>query len=195
MATVVLFPSVLGVRSGLRENAAFLREAGHTVHVIDVYDGIVFDEYPPAMEYAEEEVGMPRLMAMALAAVADIPGPMVTAGFSNGAGMAEFVATQRPSDVTGVLMFGGGIPVHFMDATWPPGVPGQIHHTEADPWHEREADLGVTHEAYAAGAKVEIFGYPGSGHLFADESKADEFQPNEAELMWRRVLEFLDSVS
>lgn len=195
MATVLLFHSVLGVRPGMRQAAQLLREAGHTVHLIDLYDGIIFDDYTPAMEYAEEEVGLDRLMSRALEFTAGIPGPFVTAGFSNGAGVAEWVAAQRPGDVRGVLMFGGGIPLRYMDAAWPAGIPGQIHHTEADPWHEPDNDAGVVAEAQAAGAEIEVFSYPGSGHLFADESKQDEWQPIEAELMWRRVLEFLERVS
>ncbi len=39
-----------------------------------------------------------------------------------------------------------------------------------------------------------VYDYPGFGHLFADPSKADEFQPAEAELMWSRVLDFLSRV-
>jgi dienelactone hydrolase len=41
---------------------------------------------------------------------------------------------------------------------------------------------------------VEVYDYPGSGHLFADPSKTDEFQPAEAALMWSRVLDFLSRV-
>lgn len=194
VTTVILFHSVLGNRPGMKQAAALLREAGHTVHLIDQYDGIIFDDYTPALEYAEEELGMAKLMASALELTADVPGPYVVAGFSNGAGMAAWVASQRPDDVLGVLMFGGGAPLRYMDAAWPPGVPGQIHFTEADPWHEDEMDAESVAEARAAGAEVEVFSYPGSGHLFADESKQDEWQPIEAELMWHRVLEFLEHV-
>lgn len=62
----MLFHSVLGNRPGMKQAAALLREAGHTVHLIDQCDGIFFDDYTPA-----------------------IAGPVVTGGFSNGAGMAQ----------------------------------------------------------------------------------------------------------
>lgn len=48
--------------------------------------------------------------------------------------------------------------------------------------------------AGAAGAAVEVFDYPGAGHLFADPSMPAEYQPAEAELFWSRVLEFLGRV-
>jgi hypothetical protein len=46
-------------------------------------------------------------------------------------------------------------------------------------------------EYVAADRPAQVFDYPGSGHLFADLSKPDEYQPAEADLMWSRVSEFL----
>ena len=45
-----------------------------------------------------------------------------------------------------------------------------------------------------AGGTVEVFDYPGSGHLFADSSLPDEYQPEEAELMLTRIKDFLDGI-
>lgn len=43
--------------------------------------------------------------------------------------------------------------------------------------------------ARSAGAEVEL---SGSGHLCADASMPDEYQPTEATLMWGRVPDFRD---
>jgi dienelactone hydrolase len=189
MATIVLFHSVLGVRTGLLESAEMLRSHGHTVDLVDQYDGKVFDDYEPAMAFMET-IGFPTLMEMAKRATAGLPDGFVTMGFSNGAGMAEVAAASRPG-VAGVVMLGGAIDPVELGITWHVGLDGQIHTTVDDPWRDDgiEATRAV---AEAAGAKVEVFDYPGSGHLFADTSKEDEYQPAEAELMWSRVLEFLD---
>jgi dienelactone hydrolase len=187
MAIIALFHSVLGVRPGLLEFAEALRAAGHEVHVIDQNDGKVFDEYEPAMADMEK-VGFPTLTAKAVEAVADLPDGFVTAGFSNGAGMAEFVAGRRP--VSGVLMFAGAIGLEWLDMTWPPGVPAQIHTTIDDPWREQEAIDSVAQAVREAGGMIEVFDYPGSGHVFADSSKADENQPAEADLMMNRIKAF-----
>ena len=40
----------------------------------------------------------------------------------------------------------------------------------------------------------EVFEYPGAGHVFTDASKTDEFQPEEARLLWERALAFLARV-
>ena len=191
MATVVLFHSVLGVTRGLEESAELLRSHGHEVHVIDQYDGRTFDDYDPAMAHMRE-VGDEALMGKALELTADIPDGFVVGGFSNGAGMAQYVAGRRT--VNGMLLFAGAMDPAWLEVAWPPGVPAQIHQTVEDPWRDEGTDAAVA-AGEAAGATVELFDYPGSGHLFADSSRPSEYQPEEAELMWSRVLEFLGRVS
>ncbi len=190
MATIALFHSVLGVRPGMHDAVQRLTASGHEVRLVDQYDGLVFDDYEAASAYAEQERGFPALMQAALEGVADLDGPLVVGGFSNGAGMAEYVATHRPG-VLGAVLVAGALPLEFVGASWPAGMPAQLHATQADPRRRPEWTEAVVGAVRAAGGEVELFDYPGSGHLFADPSKEDEFQPEEAELMWSRVLDFL----
>ena len=39
-----------------------------------------------------------------------------------------------------------------------------------------------------------MFDYPGDGHVFTDASKPDEYQPEEARVLWERALAFLGRV-
>jgi dienelactone hydrolase len=192
VSTVAVFHSVLGVRPGIEAAAELLRGRGHDVRVVDQYDGTVFDEYEPANEYVER-VGFPALMAKALELTADLPDGFVAVGFSNGGGMAEFVASRR--QVVGVVMISGALDPAEIGITWPAGVPAQLHSTVSDPRRVQEWIYAVAAAVKQAGATAEVFDYPGSGHLFADPSKADEYQPAEAELMWWRVNEFLARTS
>jgi len=192
VATIALFHSALGVRPGIAHAAELLRSRGHDVHVVDQNEGRVFDDYEPAMAYVRE-VGFPALMAKALELTAHLPDGFVTAGFSNGSGMAEFVAANRP--VRGVLMLSGALDPAEVEVTWPQAVPAQVHYTVDDPFHEQEAVDAVVAAVTAAGGAIEVFDYPGSGHLFADPSKTDEYQPAEAALMWEHVTEFLERVT
>ncbi len=48
-------------------------------------------------------------MERAAAAVEHLPDGFIAAGFSNGGGMSEYVATRR--DVAGVLMLSGALPL------------------------------------------------------------------------------------
>lgn len=189
MTTIALFHSVLGVRPGILDAAERLGAAGHTVHVVDQYDGRTFDDYESAGAFADS-LGFPELMRRALTAVESLPDGFVAAGFSNGAGMAEYVAVNRP--VSGVLMFAGALPLEYLDGVpWPSGVPGQIHSTLDDPYRDDDNTESVAHSIREAGGAVEVFDYPGSGHLFTDASMVDEFDPESAALFWERVLAFL----
>lgn len=189
MRQIALFHSVLGVRPGILAAAERLRDAGHEVQVIDQYDGRVFDDYDAASAHAET-IGYPALMQRALTSVEDLNDGFVAAGFSNGAAMSEYVATQR--GVAGVLMLSGALPLAMLGGeTWPSGVPAQIHYTLGDPFRRQEGIDVITASIRAAGASLEQFDYPGAGHLFTDPSLPAEHDPQATELLWQRVLAFL----
>jgi dienelactone hydrolase len=191
MTQVALFHSVLGVRPGVLDAADRLRKAGHEVLVVDQYDGRVFEDYPEAMAYAEG-VGYPALMQRAVDAVADLPDGFVAMGFSNGGGMSVCVATQRA--VSGVLMLAGAMPVGVLgpDARWPAGVPAQIHYSLGDPFRSQDEIDATVRDVELAGGVVESFDYPGDGHLFTDQSLPAEYDQAAAELLWERLIPFLD---
>jgi len=188
MTQVALFHSVLGVRPGITDAAERLRAVGHEVRIVDQYGGRVFDDVAEAGQFAES-IGYPTLMDRAADAVADMPDGFVAAGFSNGGGMAESVATRRR--VAGVLMLSGALDLAMIGVdAWPAGVPAQIHYTEGDPFRNQEWVDAVVRQVTASGASIEVFDYPGSGHLFTDASLPDEYDEHAAELLWSRVVRF-----
>lgn len=190
MAEIALFHSVLGVRAGVEDAAERLRDAGHGVRVVDQYDGRVFDDYGTADAYAQR-IGFPDLMQRAVAAVADLPDGFVVAGFSNGGGMSEYVASRRA--VSGVLMISGALSLDLIGVpAWPAGVPAQIHYTVGDPFRQQAGIDDVVADIQASGSTVEVFDYDGNGHLFTDPSMPEEYDPAAAELLWQRALEFCD---
>ncbi|SDY33051.1 Dienelactone hydrolase [Geodermatophilus africanus] len=192
MASIALFHSVLGVRPGVTDAADRLRTADHDVLVVDQYDGRVFDDYEEAGAHVDW-VGFPALMQAAVDAVAGLPDGMVVAGFSNGAGMAEYVATQRACG--GALLVAGALPLAVLGVeAWPAGVPVQVHHAEDDPKHSAEWLDAFVSDVRRVGGAVEVFSYPGSGHLFSDPSLPAEYDAEAAELLWQRALTFLDVI-
>ncbi|MGX7679489.1 dienelactone hydrolase family protein [Jatrophihabitans sp. DSM 45814] len=196
MTQIALFHSVLGIRAGVSQAADVISAAGHRVHVVDQYEGEVFDNYDEASAFAES-IGYQVLAQRALDAVAGLGEAIVYAGFSNGGGMSEFVASQRPSAL-GVLMLAGAAPPRLLglDATpWPWRVPAQIHYTYNDPFRSDSSIAEVREWLKASDAPLEQFDYVGRGHLFTDRSLPDEYEPVNADLMWARVLGFLDRVS
>jgi dienelactone hydrolase len=77
---------------------------------------------------------------------------------------------------------------------WPTGVPMQVHYAVEDPWVEGRNVAAVRAAVQRAGVGFEAYTYPGSGHLFADPD-LPEHDAASSELMWRRVLEFVDRVA
>jgi dienelactone hydrolase len=193
VATVAIFPSVLGVRQGTHDAAEEFRNAGHEVHIIDIFEGRTFDDYPPAMAFAWEELGQAEMLRRALAGVSDLSDGFVPTGFSLGCMLAAYVATQRP--VSGVVMIAGAIPVSLMGEQWPVGVPAQTHSMLGDPWREQAEIDQTLRDIEAARSHIDVFDYPGSGHLFSDPTLPEEYDAEATRIMWGRVLPFVASLT
>ncbi len=91
-------------------------------------------------------------------------------------------------------MLSGTLPLAMLGAEeWPAGVPAQIHYSTDDPkrfpgWLE-----DVVASIRAAGAPLDLHDdYPNAGHLFTDASLPDEYDAESAELLWKRVLAFVN---
>jgi dienelactone hydrolase len=189
VSDVAVFHSALGVRAGIHDAADRLRAAGHTVTVVDQYDGRSFGDLDEASAYVDE-VGFPALMQVALDAVADLPDGFSALGFSNGGGMAEHVATQRPVDR--VVLASGTLPLEMLGvASWPTRTATQIHYALGDPHRNEQWLQAVVTSIETSGASVDLHtDYPGDGHLFTDPELPDHDAANTA-LFWQRVLAFL----
>jgi dienelactone hydrolase len=193
MTDVALFHSALGVRRGVTDAAERLRAAGHRVRIVDQYDGRVFDDYAEAGAFVEA-IGFPELMRRAVDAVADLPDGFLAMGFSNGGGMATYVALKRR--LAGAILCSGALPLQMIGAEeWPAGVPVQLHCTVGDPRKLEGAVESVMRSVNDAGADAEYVQYPGSGHLFTDQSLPDEYDPAAAGRFWNRVLAFCAACS
>lgn len=130
--TVALFHSVLGIDEGILLASERLQAAGYSVHIVDQYEGRVFDDYPEADEFAQS-LGFPFLMQRALDAVADLPDGFAAMGFSNGGGMATYVACNR--HVERLVLCSAALPLHMLSIQhWPTGMPVQVHYTLNDPF-------------------------------------------------------------
>lgn len=177
MTTVLVFPSVLGVRAGITDTVAFLEGQGHDVRVVDVLEGQTFDAYDEAIAH-QQTIPDEHKHATASRALADVEGTYFTLGFSSGCELAEWTAAQRPDDAGGVVLVGGPIPVEWIGAPWPPGVPAQTHAMSDDPFDDGpEVAADFRRDVEAAGGSVEVLTYEGTGHLFNDTSLPDEHDP------------------
>jgi dienelactone hydrolase len=197
MADVVLFHSVLGVRRGVTDAAERIEAMGHRVHVPNLYDdGVVFDDYEPAMAHVESIGSYPALMQRSRAAVEGLQADLVYAGFSNGGGSAEYLALTRPG-ARGALLFAAAASLKWfaepgtLPPAWPSTVPVQVHYTVADPFREQDELDSFAASVRASRAPFTLHEYAGSGHLFTDPTLAQEYDAEATDLLWQRVAGFL----
>lgn len=191
MAEVVLFHHAQGLTPGVQTLAETLRNAGHTVHVPDLYDGRTFDDLESGIGYAER-TGFQTVVDQGVAAVRDLPPRLVVLGISLGAMSAQTVAQTRPG-VVGAVLVGSCVPPEALGSPWPDHVPVQVHGMDADPVFVGEGDVEAARELVEAVPDGELFLYPGDRHLFVDAS-LPAYDEDAAALLRERVLAFLDRV-
>lgn len=182
MAGVVVFHHALGLTGFVRRFADALRDAGHTVHTPDLFEGRTFETIEEGMAFSEELGGPPAVVERARAAVEPLPAEVFYVGFSLGVLPAQSLAQTRPGARGAVLCY-AALPLgewgDNWPAAWPEGVPLQLHILEGD------EDFEIAQGLAAAVPGAELFVYPGTEHYFA------EHDVQAAALLTGRVLELL----
>ena len=191
MAEILLFHHAQGLTEGVIGFADRLREAGHTVHVPDLYDGRTFQTLDEGIGYAQE-VGFANVLERGLHAANELPAHLIYAGFSLGVMPAQKLAQTRPG-ARGALLFESCVPTSEFGSGWPDGVPVQIHGMDADPFFAGEGDIDAARALVEEVEDAELFVYPGDRHLFADSS-LPSYDADAAALLTQRVLDFLKRV-
>ena len=192
MAEVVLYHHAQGLTEGVKAFADELRQAGHTVHVPDLYEGQTFDTLDGGLAYARQ-TGFDTILERGVAAVEGLGDALVYAGFSLGAMPAQCLAQTRPG-ARGALLLHSCVPVSEFGGAWPDGVPVQVHSMDADPFFAEEGgDIDAARALVASTDQAELFLYPGKEHLFTDSS-LPAHDPAATALLTRRVLDFLEGL-
>ena len=189
MTEVLLYHHVQGLTAGVRSFADELRQAGHTVHTPDLFDGHTFDTIEEGMASARD-AGFGALAERGVAAAQEIRPDVVYAGFSFGVMIAQQLAQTRPG-ARGALLMYSCLPVSEFGEAWPANVPVHVHGKEADPFFLE--DLEAAQALVDSTEHAELFLYPGEEHLFADSS-LPAYDPAAAAMLTERVLTFLDKV-
>ncbi|MCX4728909.1 dienelactone hydrolase family protein [Streptomyces sp. NPDC090052] len=189
MAEVLLFHHIQGLTDGVQAFAGELRQAGHTVHTPDLFEGRTFGSLEEGMSFARE-TGFDTLRARGVAAADGLSPELVYGGFSFGVTIAQKLAQTRPG-ARGALLMHSCIPVTEFGTSWPDGVPVQLHGKEGDEFFEE--DLPAARELAKSASAAELFTYPGDQHLFTDAS-LDAFDADASKLLMERVRTFLAAI-
>jgi carboxymethylenebutenolidase len=104
--------------------------------------------------------------------------------FSFGGAWTLWLATQKENPVAAAVVFyatgGGDSHAAF-----------QFHMAESDPYEPAAGVEQVREQLEAAGKPAEFHIYPGTSHWFFENDRRDAYNPQAADLAWRRTVEFL----
>ena len=189
MAEILLFHHAQGLTQGVRDFARTLEDAGHTVHVPDLYEGRTFTDLDDGVAHAQS-IGFGQIIERGRRVAEGLTGELVYGGFSLGVLPAQMLAQTRPG-ARGALLFHSFVPPTEFGDGWPAGVPVQIHGMDGDPIFAGEGDLDAAREFAGTSPDAELFVYPGAQHLFADSS-LPSYDKDAATLLTERVLDFLN---
>jgi dienelactone hydrolase len=187
MAEVLLFHHAMGQTTGFKDFAEELRQAGHSVHTPDLFEGRTFGSIEEGVAHAQE-VGFGEIIERGVRAADELPAEVVYGGFSLGVLPAQKLAQTREG-ARGALLFYSCVPASEF-GSWPAAVPAQIHGMDADPYFMDEGDVDAARELVASAKDAELFLYPGDQHYFADSS-LPSYDERAAKLLTERTLAFL----
>ncbi len=188
MAEIILFHHVQGLTPGIVGFADKLREAGHTAHTPDLFDGRTFSTLEEGLAYAKK-VGFAELTERGVAMADELAEEAVYGGFSLGVAPAQTLAQTR-AGARGALFFHSCLPVSEFGSSWPSGVPVQIHAMDSDSFFVDDGDIEAAKALIEEADQAEMFLYRGNEHLFADSS-LPSYDAEATSLLLNRVLEFL----
>ncbi|MEU1212383.1 dienelactone hydrolase family protein [Streptomyces sp. NPDC005791] len=187
LMNIMLFHSTFGLRPAVHAAADRLRAAGHEVRVPDLFEGHTFDTVEDGMAF-KEEVGKDELLKRAVLAAAPYSDQgLVYAGFSFGASVAQTLALGD-AKARGLLLLHGTSDIAENASV--DELPVQLHVADPDAFESPDWLNSWYLQMQRTGADVEIYRYPGAGHLYTDPDLAD-FDQAAATLTWKVALGFL----
>ncbi len=114
--------------------------------------------------------------------------PLFLVGFSMGGAWSLVLASEQPEDFGKVVLFYGAGGAEF--AKIKADILG--HYSDSDEWEPLDGIRAMEEDMHAAGLTPIFHIYPGMPHWFFEEDRT-QFDPQAAEIAWKRTLEFLHS--
>ncbi|MEU6880737.1 dienelactone hydrolase family protein [Streptomyces sp. NPDC046712] len=187
---IMLFHSTYGLRPAVEAAAERLRAAGHEVRVPDLFGGQTAETVEEGMAL-RESIGKEELLKRAVLAAAPYSDRgLVYAGFSFGASVAQTLALGDEK-ARGLLLLHGTS--DLAESASVDDLPVQLHIADPDPFESHDWLTSWYLRMGKAGADVEVYSYPGAGHLFTDPDLPD-WDEAAAERTWAIALGFLESL-
>ncbi|MFF1509933.1 dienelactone hydrolase family protein [Streptomyces sp. NPDC058326] len=187
---IMLFHSAYGLTPSVEAAAERLRAAGHQVWTPDLYGGRTVGTVEEGVEL-RDEIGKDELLKRAVLAAAPYSERgLVYMGLSLGASIAQTLALGDEK-ARGLLLFHGTS--DLAESASVDELPVQLHVADPDPFETYDWLSSWYLQMRRAGADVEIYRYPGAGHVFTDAELPD-WDEEAAEQAWSVALAFIEDL-
>ncbi|WP_338497022.1 dienelactone hydrolase family protein [Streptomyces sp. SJL17-4] len=187
---IMLFHSAYGLTPSVEAAAERLRAAGHQVWTPDLYGGRTVGTVEEGVEL-RDEIGKDELLKRAVLAAAPYSERgLVYMGLSLGASIAQTLALGDEK-ARGLLLFHGTSDLAESAAV--DELPVQLHVADPDPFETHDWLSSWYLQMRKAGADVEIYRYPGAGHVFTDPELPD-YDEEAAAQAWSVALAFVEDL-
>ncbi|MEU7294733.1 dienelactone hydrolase family protein [Streptomyces exfoliatus] len=187
---IMLFHSAYGLTPSVEAAAERLRAAGHQVWTPDLYGGRTVGTVEEGVEL-RDEIGKDELLKRAVLAAAPYSERgLVYMGLSLGASIAQTLALGDEK-ARGLLLFHGTS--DLAESASVDELPVQLHVADPDPFETHDWLSSWYLQMRKAGADVEIYRYPGAGHVFTDAELPD-WDEEAAERAWSVALSFIEDL-
>jgi carboxymethylenebutenolidase len=185
---VLVLHEFFGLQDSFKDYAGRLSDEGFTVLALDLYDGALAESVEDAIQLRDQldaERTHLRLEAAADFLVDNWHPRLGLIGFSLGAEFADAVARARPVEGT-VFYYGAG-----KETAAGFNGPLLMHLASDDEWMPSEEVRALLSSLEDGGMEVDAHIYPGTGHSFANPAVPEAFNPEAADLAFRRTVDFL----
>jgi len=183
-----------GLNDFFKTFADRLASQGFLAFAPDLYDGPVAKSVDEA-KGLHSKVDNKRIEKVVLGAaeylhsIPSLPGrKMGVIGFSMGAALSLELSTLKPENIGAVVVYYGTYPMDFSKAQ----ASYLGHFAPDDEWEPLSEVRALEGKLREAGRETSFYFYPGTKHWFVEENRPVEYNPDAADLAWKRTLEFLN---
>jgi carboxymethylenebutenolidase len=189
---VIVLHAWWGLNQFFKDLCERLASEGFTAFAPDLNEGRIASTVAEA-EQIMSELSSERKQAVAAALVDFMRsrpevkrGPLALIGFSMGGAWALELAGEQPEEFDKVALFYGAGGPDFAKIK----AKIQGHFSDTDEWEPLDGIRAMEADMRAAGLEPTFYIYPNLPHWFFEEDRP-EFDPQSAEVAWKRTLEFL----
>ena len=192
---VIVIQEWWGLVPHIRDVADRFAAAGFVALAPDLYHGITTTEPDEAGKLlmglaidraAKDIAGAAKYLVGRAETSSDKVGAV---GFCMGGSLALWSATLAP-EVVAAVGFYPAIPWEKMQPDWPSyaGKTALVHAAEGDGGPDADGIQQAVKAIESAGGTAEVYGYPGTGHAFFNDSRPDVHHPEAAKQAWERTV-------